>query len=126
MRVDVNHLFDSSSEISATLRSTESSVDDNIEVQEVHNTTKNGYQIVNNSNHENHNKQHNEHENESKVECGNDKIKATMSGTGTVTAGVGAVKPFNLSPYSMTCRRYTEDHSIGLRPWRLIKGSGDF
>lgn len=139
MRVDVNQLFDSSSEISATLRSTESSVDENIEVQEVYNTTKNGYQIVNSSNHDRkRDEKHNEHENESKVEYGNDKIKAKMSqsgtgtgtgirtGTGTAGIGTGTVKPFILSPYAMTCRRYTEDHSIGLRPWRLIKGSGDF
>ena len=128
MRVDVNQLFDSSSEISATLRSTESSVDDNIEVQEVCSTTKNLYKIVNSKN--NDDEKHNEHENENKVEFDNDMIKATMSvlgtGAGTGTAGIGTVKPFILSPYSMTCRRYTEDHSIGLRPWRLIKGSGDF
>lgn len=130
MRVDVNQLFDSSSEISATLRSTESSVDEDIEVQEVYDTTKNVFKIVNNK--DNDDEKHNEHENESNVECDNDKIKATMSvsgtvtGTGTGTAGTGTVKPFILSPYSMTCRRYTEDHSIGLRPWRLIKGSGDF
>ena len=31
-----------------------------------------------------------------------------------------------LSPYAMTCREFTNTHSIGLRPWRLGKGGGDF
>jgi hypothetical protein len=31
-----------------------------------------------------------------------------------------------LSPYAMTCREFTHTHSIGLRPWRLGKGGGDF
>lgn len=31
-----------------------------------------------------------------------------------------------LSPHAMTCRVFTETHSIGLRPWRLGKGGGDF
>ena len=84
---------DSTSEVSATLRSTESSVDDVIEVQDMLSTT----------------------------------ATATATATATKKKKIKvAVEPFVLSPYSMTCRRYTEDHSIGLRPWRLIKGSGDF
>ena len=84
---------DSTSEVSATLRSTESSVDDVIEVQDMLSTT----------------------------------ATATATATATKKEEIKvAVEPFVLSPYSMTCRRYTEDHSIGLRPWRLIKGSGDF
>jgi hypothetical protein len=31
-----------------------------------------------------------------------------------------------LSPYALTCREYTLNHSIGLRPWRLNGGTNDF
>jgi hypothetical protein len=31
-----------------------------------------------------------------------------------------------LSPYALTCREFTLNHSIGLRPWRLNGGTHDF
>ena len=63
--------------------------------------------------------------------CEQDETKTESGSENALRIGATAVrgrsdKKFVLSPHAMRCRAYMESHSIGPRPWRLDKNSGDF